>query len=156
MDIRRLSRDGHSYYGIRGYSDMEGKGGHPWTINGWSLAYRDSLTWRGRVDIHGLSMDGHSYSQLSTKQLCPSMDGRGLSTAPLDISVKCVQMKRCAMHILTITIHILTITMHNRNSRPANFHDNLTGSPFHCVNICRYRSNGASNANFLSPRKNAV
>ena len=31
-------------------------------------------------------MDGHSYSQLSTKQLCPSMDGRGLSMAPLDIS----------------------------------------------------------------------
>ena len=49
-------------------------------------AYGDTLTWRGRVDIHGLSMDGHSYSQLSTKQLCPSMDGRGLSTAPLDIS----------------------------------------------------------------------
>ena len=39
------------------------------------------------MDIPGLSMDGHSYSQLSTKQLCPSMDGRGLSTAPLDISV---------------------------------------------------------------------
>ena len=49
-------------------------------------AYGDTLTWRGRVTIHGLSMDGHSYSQLSTKQLCPSMDGRGLSTAPLDIS----------------------------------------------------------------------
>ena len=38
------------------------------------------------MDIHGLSRDGHSYSQLSTKQLCPSMDGGGLSTAPLDIS----------------------------------------------------------------------
>ena len=51
-----------------------------------TLASADTLTWRGRVDIHGLSMDGDSYSQLSTKQLCPSMDGRGLSTAPLDIS----------------------------------------------------------------------
>ena len=49
-------------------------------------AYGDTLTWRGRVDIPGLSRDGHSYSQLSTKQLRPSMDGRGLSTAPLDIS----------------------------------------------------------------------
>ena len=55
-------------------------------------AYGDTLTrgggggGGGRVDIPGLSMDGHSYSQLSTKQLCPSMDGRGLSTAPLDIS----------------------------------------------------------------------
>ena len=49
-------------------------------------AYGDTLTWRGRVDIRGLSMDGHSYSQLNTKQLCPSMDGRGLSTVPLDIS----------------------------------------------------------------------
>ena len=66
VDIPGLSMDGHSYSGIRGYSDKGGGG--------------------GRVDIHGLSMDGHSYSQLSTKQLCPSMDGRGLSTAPLDIS----------------------------------------------------------------------
>ena len=51
-------------------------------------AYGDTLTWRGRVDIPGLSRDGHSYSQLSTKQLRPSMDGRGLSTAPLDISAQ--------------------------------------------------------------------
>ena len=25
-------------------------------------AYGDTLTWRGRVDIPGLSMDGHGYS----------------------------------------------------------------------------------------------
>ena len=49
--IPGLSIDGHSYSGIRGYSDMGGGGG-------------------GRVDIPGLSMDGHSYSQLSTKKLC--------------------------------------------------------------------------------------
>ena len=61
-------------------------------------AYGDTLTWRGRVDIHGLSMDGHSYSQLSTKQLCPSMDGRGLSTAPLDISEG--KMKRQELALL--------------------------------------------------------
>ena len=60
MDINRLSRDSHSYSGIWGYSDMEGEDGHPWTIHGWSLAYRDSLTWRGSVDVHGLSMDSHS------------------------------------------------------------------------------------------------
>ena len=58
-------------------------------------AYGDTLTWRGRVDIHGLSMDGHSYSQLSTKQLCPSTDGRGLSTAPLDISGGARGILRC-------------------------------------------------------------
>ena len=65
--IPGLSVDGQSYSGIRGYSAKGGGG--------------------SRVVIPGLSMDGHSYSQLSTKQLCPSMDGRGLSTAPLDISV---------------------------------------------------------------------
>ena len=42
MDIPGLSMDGHSYSGIRGYSD---KGG-------------------GRVDIPGLSMDGQSYSDI--------------------------------------------------------------------------------------------
>ena len=33
--------------------------------------------------------------------------------------------------------------------------DNVRGSPFHCVDIYRCRSNGASNANFLFPDKNA-
>ena len=33
---------------------------------------------------------------------------------------------------------------------------NLTGSPFRYVNIYRCRSNGASDADFLSPGKNAV
>ena len=42
VDIPGLSMDGHSYSGIRGYSD---KGG-------------------GRVDIPGLSMDGNSYSDI--------------------------------------------------------------------------------------------
>ena len=86
--------DGHCYSGIRGYSDKGGGGGggEGWTSLDYTwmvtvtLASVDTLTWGGRVDIPGLSMDGHSYSQLSTKQLCPSMDGRGLSTAPLDIS----------------------------------------------------------------------
>ena len=66
--IPGLSMDGHCYSGIRGYSDKGGKGGHPWTIHGWSL-----LLWHprilymtrgggGRVDIPGLSMDGHGYS----------------------------------------------------------------------------------------------
>ena len=111
MDILGLSMDGHTYCG----------GGHPWTMHGWSqllwhlqilgggwtsldypwivrvtLASTDTLTWGGgrvdipglsmdghgysgihntltwggRVDLPGLSMDGHSYSQLSTKELC--------------------------------------------------------------------------------------
>ena len=47
VDIPGLSLDGHSYSGIRRYSDVERE-----------------------VDVPGLSMDGHSYSQLSTKQLC--------------------------------------------------------------------------------------
>ena len=92
VDIPGLSMDGHSYSGIRGYSDRGGGGVGGWTSLDYpgmvtvTPAYGDTLTWRGRVDIDGLSMDGHSYSQLSTKQLCPSTDGRGLSTAPLDIS----------------------------------------------------------------------
>ena len=95
MDIPRLSVDGQSYSGIQGYSDFGvGWGGEDVDIPGLSMdghsysGIRDSLTWRGRVDIHGLSMDGHSYSQLSTKQLYPSMDGRGLSMAPLDMCNK--------------------------------------------------------------------
>ena len=88
--IPGLSLDGHCYSRMRGYSDKGGGGGwtsldYPWMVT-VTLASADTLTWGGRVDIPGLSMDGHSYSQLSTKQLCPSMDGRGLSTAPLDIS----------------------------------------------------------------------
>ena len=84
VDIPGLSMDGHSYSGICGYSDKGGGGGG------------------GRVDIPGLSMDGHSYSQLSTKQLCPSMDGRGLSTAPLDISAE-----RCVLLPLSIDLCIV-------------------------------------------------
>ena len=49
VDIPGLSMDGHCYSGIRGYSDKGGggeKGGHPWTIHGWSLtlASTDTLT----------------------------------------------------------------------------------------------------------------
>ena len=77
MDIPGLSVDGHSYSGIHGYSNMEGGEGwtsleYPWMVR-VTLAYRDTLTWGGggvRVDVSGLSMDGHSYSQLSAKQLC--------------------------------------------------------------------------------------
>ena len=62
--------------GMHGYSDMGGEGwtslDYPWMVT-VTLAYGDTLTWSGRgvrVDVPGLSMDGHSYSQLSTKQLC--------------------------------------------------------------------------------------
>ena len=68
MDIPGLSVDGHSYSGIRGYSDMGGGGGRV-DIPGLSrdghgyLASADTLMWGGeRVDIPGLSVDGHSYS----------------------------------------------------------------------------------------------
>ena len=50
VDIPGLSMDGHCYSGIRGYSDKGGggggggKGGHPWTIHGWSL-----LLWHARI-----------------------------------------------------------------------------------------------------------
>ena len=45
VDIPGLSRDGHSYSSICGYSDKGGeKGGHPWTIHGWSL-----LLWHPRI-----------------------------------------------------------------------------------------------------------
>ena len=42
VDVPGLSMDGHSYSGIRGYSDKGGGGG-------------------GRVDIPGLSIDGHTW-----------------------------------------------------------------------------------------------
>ena len=65
MDIPGLSIDGHGYSGIHRYSDMGGGGGwtsldYPWMVR-VTLASADTLT-RGGVDIHGLSMDGHSYS----------------------------------------------------------------------------------------------
>ena len=47
VDIPGLSMDGHSYSGIRGYSDKGGggeEGGHTWTIHGWSL-----LLWHPRI-----------------------------------------------------------------------------------------------------------
>ena len=47
VDIPGLSMDGHGYSGIRRYSDNGGgggKGGHPWTIHGWSL-----LLWHPRI-----------------------------------------------------------------------------------------------------------
>ena len=75
VDIPGLSMDGHSYSGIRGYSDKGGgRGGggggegwtsldYPWMVT-VTLASADTLTRGGgrRVDIPGLSMDGHSYS----------------------------------------------------------------------------------------------
>ena len=45
--IPGLSVDGHGCSGIRGYSDRGGgggKGGHPWTIHGWSR-----LLWHPRI-----------------------------------------------------------------------------------------------------------
>ena len=47
VDIPGLSMDGHGCSGIRGYSDKGGgggKGGHPWTIHGWS-----QLLWHARI-----------------------------------------------------------------------------------------------------------
>ena len=66
MDIPGLSIDGHGYSGIRRYSDKgRGEGwtslDYPWMVT-VTLASVDTLTRGGRVDIPGLSMDGHSYS----------------------------------------------------------------------------------------------
>ena len=70
VDIPGLSMDGHGYSGIRGYSDKGGGEGwtsldYPWMVT-VTLASADTLTrgggGGGRVDIPGLSMDGHSYS----------------------------------------------------------------------------------------------
>ena len=70
VDIPGLSMDGHCYSGIRGYSD-KGGGGEGWTSLDYpwmvtvTLASADTLTkggGGGRVDIPGLSMDGHCYS----------------------------------------------------------------------------------------------
>ena len=63
MDISGLSMDGHSYSGIQRYSDIKREGGRPWTIHGWSQLL--SAKYKATVS---------------------SMDGSGLSTAPLDIS----------------------------------------------------------------------
>ena len=51
VDIPGLSVDGHSYSGIRGYSDMGGGGGwtsldYPWMVT-VTLASADTLTWGG-------------------------------------------------------------------------------------------------------------
>ena len=68
VDILGLSMDGHCYSGIRGYSDKGGGGrwtslDYPWMVT-VTLASADTLTrgGGGRVDILGLSMDGHCYS----------------------------------------------------------------------------------------------
>ena len=54
VDIPGLSMDGHSYSGIRGYSDGVGKGltslDYPWMVI-VTLASADTLTRGGRVDI---------------------------------------------------------------------------------------------------------
>ena len=53
MDIPGLSLDGHSYSGMRSYSDMMGRGEgwtflvYPWMIT-VTPAYGDTLTWSGR------------------------------------------------------------------------------------------------------------
>ena len=99
MDIPGLSVDGHTYSGVRGYSDM---GGGRVDIPGLSVdgqsysgiqGYSDM---GGRVDIPGLSVDGHSYYLLTfglfvpskvlgnSKVTVSSMDDSGLSTAPSD------------------------------------------------------------------------
>ena len=79
VDIPGLSMDGHSYSGICGYSDKEGGGGggwssldYPWMVT-VTLACADTLT-GGRVDIPGLSMDGHCYTGVRGYS---DMGGRG-------------------------------------------------------------------------------
>ena len=74
VDIPGLSMDGHSYSGMRGYSDKGGggKGGHPWTIHRWSY-----LVW-AYADICPSKVLGN------TKVTVSSMDDSGLSTAPSD------------------------------------------------------------------------
>ena len=60
--------DGQSYSGIQGYSDVGGWGGrgHHWTSLDYpwmvtvTLACADTLTLGRRVDIPGVSMNGHS------------------------------------------------------------------------------------------------
>ena len=70
VDIPGLSMDGHCYSGIRGYSDKGGGEGwtsldYPWMVT-VTLASADTLTrggggGGGRVDIPGLSIDGHTW-----------------------------------------------------------------------------------------------
>ena len=67
VDIPGLSMDGHCYSGIRVYSD-KGGGGEGWTSLDYpwrvtvTLAFADTLTrGGGRVDIPGLSIDGHTW-----------------------------------------------------------------------------------------------
>ena len=73
VDIPGLSMDGHSYSGIRGYSEKGGgKGRHPWTIHRWSY-----LVW-AYADICPSKVLGN------TKVTVSSIDDSGLSTAPSD------------------------------------------------------------------------
>ena len=78
-----LSVDGHSYSSIQGAS-LD----YPWMAT-VTPAYRDTLTWGGGgVGDHPWTICG--WSQLLSakyKGTVSSMDGSGLSTAPLDISV---------------------------------------------------------------------
>ena len=87
VDIPGLSVDGHGYSGIRGYSDMGRKGGHPWTIRGWSYllwAYADIWT-VCPSDVLG-----------NSKVTVSSMDDSGLSTATSDnprMTLPCAHVK---------------------------------------------------------------
>ena len=49
VDIPGLSVDGQSYSGIQGYSDVGvgGGRGHPWTIHGWSQLLGHMRIWGG-------------------------------------------------------------------------------------------------------------
>ena len=51
VDIPGLYMDGRCYSGVRGYSDMGGEGGHPWTIHGWSQLL--PAKYKATVSIHG-------------------------------------------------------------------------------------------------------
>ena len=68
VDIPGLSMDGHCYSGIRGYSDKGGGEGwtsldYPWMVT-VTPAYGDTLTWRGRGGKGGHPWTIHGWSQL--------------------------------------------------------------------------------------------
>ena len=123
MYVPGLSVDGHGYSGIRRCSDMVWGGGgggggvRPWTIHGcFSGFHRYSNV---GLDIPGLSVDGHTYSQWAYADIwifCPSkvlgdskvtvscMDDSGLSMAPSDNP--CYLATSFDYHILLLlTVH---------------------------------------------------
>ena len=70
--------DGHSYSGIRGYSDMGGRVDIPGlSVDGQSYCGIRGYSDKGGVDIPGLSMDGHGYSGIRRYTLTGGVWGGG-------------------------------------------------------------------------------